>query len=112
MSEEGPPPTINESDLRGWIAIIVLAGYLVASMAAPLWLENTFLADMISTFSPLVTLVLGFYFGVKSAKTEPINVQHLLTAMLENQTKLVDIQTKNQTLESIKERIEEANQDG
>lgn len=107
MVLEKPIQKIHESDLRGWIALFVLAGYIVASLAAPLWLDNAFLADMIQTFSPLVTLVLGFYFGVKSARTEPINMQQLLTTMLENQTTLVKIQTAQvqPSVAEIKEKI-------
>jgi hypothetical protein len=70
MSE--PPAKINTSDFRSALALLVLGGYLgymgLSALFSYLGLPDV-LADAMLALQAMVTLILGFYFGEKSAST-------------------------------------------
>jgi len=68
---------VKEQDWRGIIAVVVLVMF-GASAGATMYQGNTEMFDkIVSMFLPIVSLILGFYFGGKTSEYSPEELKAL-----------------------------------
>jgi len=116
-NELEPPKRINESDFRGVLSLIVISGFLIFGVLGFLYgSDGQFsLDDFMTSLSPMVTLILGFYFGVQAVKSSSRQhveqQQDVIQNLLHYQKTLIELAVRMKAEDLLKNAFDEP-QDG